>query len=167
MPRLSNNDYVTRCRFIRKIYHDGSGILSVLPYKHQLVTLSYYWSGEDWTVEQMLENRSQLDAKHPSLSARAGKHFGVVQAEVMTRLASEQASSSPTTPSVTDVTPLRARRRRRGEPAVLRTRHISVRGVARRQPDIQKLAIAFLQLAEMQSAREQAEREAQGHDEAA
>lgn len=76
MPRLTNDLYLKRHRWLYKLWFDHDGApFSYLKPNEQWDLHAYYQPYKDLTDEELLEHRKQISKERPSLPARAGKAF--------------------------------------------------------------------------------------------
>jgi hypothetical protein len=155
MPRLTNQDYLARRHLLIRAWKQVSHLYSVLPTNQQWDLHRYYQTLVGATPNQLLANRAELTKADPSFPHRTGKSFSYLCSGFRWAFANahgdelqfRQLISSKVLPSAKTS-------------EVIRTHHqpdrtISVRTMARPEPDIQKLVAVVRELA-IQLGEEQA-----------
>jgi hypothetical protein len=134
MPRVTTQQYIERHNLLRQVWLRDEGRFACLPAKEQWELHAYYVPSKDLTGEQLLEHRALITKEQPSLSNKAGKAFA--------------ALSRGDTRGVIYGSPMT-----RGK---YKGRRISVRAVARPEPDFKNLAQALIDMAREKMEREKA-----------
>lgn len=128
MPRLTNQQHITRHNELFKIWREHPESFRVLTPAEQQCLHAYYATAKRLTKRQLIEDRLHLDQEKPALGSRAGKAYAKLR-----RFA----------PVVFDGVHALQRAADQTEP-----RQLSVSAVMRPQPNIEKLALAIRLLAE-------------------
>lgn len=154
ISRLTDKTYLRQRRSLRQLWLQRAHTFSRVPISDQRVIHDFYLPGGDASDGELLEHRRIVTAEQPSLPNRAGK--------ALRRL---DPALKPSTPSPS------SRRRNRVAVGAL-GRDISVRAVLRPEPDIVRLASAFMSVAtQIEEAEAVAlratQRDAHSEDEAA
>jgi hypothetical protein len=148
VPRLTFNDYLKQRAFLRLAREEFDQLYSLLSPDQQWALHRYYQPLGDDTDDALWEYRAHVTKREPSLPARAGKLYaklhGVYEAGISTA-ASGERRSKPTRPAEARV--------HSGATS------ISVRALARPEPDLKLLARAFLAVA-VEKERRAADRRA-------
>ena len=80
MPRLTNKQYLERCRALRQIWLSGQKFFGVIPYKQQLDVHLFYAPARNWSDEEMIEHRLNVQEFDSSLPQRASRGFTQIEA---------------------------------------------------------------------------------------
>lgn len=136
MPRLTFNDYLHQRAFLKLAWEEFDQLYSLLPIDQQHALHRYYQPLSDHTVDELKRHRAHITKLEPSLPARAGKCYAKLHRVYETGIDEARAQTSP----------VRTKRPRQNR-AALATRRISVRAVARPEPDLTKLALALIEAA--------------------
>jgi hypothetical protein len=79
VPRLTNQNYLHRKEFLRALWETDRDIFRLLSPIQQRLLHGYYRLTEHLSTTTLLAHRRHLDATNPSLGARAGKAYALVQ----------------------------------------------------------------------------------------
>jgi hypothetical protein len=130
VPRLSNKDYLERHVRLKQLWQRHQSAFSVLSYAQQIELHRFFVPGKELTEAQLRAHRTSVTAQEPSLPNRASKLY--------MRLLSQRSTGTLVT----------------AKAAAGGHRQIRVRSIARPEPDIRKLARAFVALAEQLHAEQ-------------
>jgi hypothetical protein len=86
MPRLSNELYFERYRFLRMAWLEFRSLYAVLRLDQQLNIHTFYQPDSDLDKVSLVEHRERVTNQHPSLPAEAGKLFLSPLQDLQTRL---------------------------------------------------------------------------------
>lgn len=125
MPRITKQQYLDRHHLLRKDSLEASVRLGNLTTTQQWALHAYYLPRQDLTDQELLDHRGLVTAQRPSLPNTAGKAFAALQ--------TGRASGIIRDPVII-----------KGK---MRGSRISVRAMARPEPDVEKLAKALLYVA--------------------
>jgi hypothetical protein len=141
MPRLTNHQHLVRRTTLHAMWAECQIAYSAAPLAQQWELHRYYQTIVDATDEELIANRKALEETEQSLSHRAGKTY----AAVVQAASCYKTRAQPPTPAV---------------PGKSKDRVITVRAVARPEPDLKKVAMALIMLAEQQAKDQDDERKA-------
>jgi hypothetical protein len=127
MPRLNNDRYIRRHRWLRQLWLQQLTAFSWLRPNQQWDIHDYYRPSEELTREQLLEDRQEIARKRPGLAQRASKALLILAGR----------APSPKLPV-----------------SKAGKRQIMVRALVRPQIDIERLARAFVSMANQQAREE-------------
>lgn len=145
MPRLSNELYIDRHRFLRKMWLECDELYSILEVNQQWEVHRFCQPSKELSEEELIAHRKAVTKEQPGLPAIAGRHFALLYQSF--RVAFEYAKGDE----------MRFRRAisqmsRQRPPRLPGKRNVWVRSVANPEPDMRKLASALVDLALSQSA---------------
>jgi hypothetical protein len=142
MPRVSNQLYLERHRFLVKAWTDFQRLYSILPIEQQWQVHAYYQPSKELTDQQLLEHREKVTEERPELPAQAGKAF--IRMYRAFRIAFEYADGDQQrfNAALLHLTDSRAK-----TAAPHGKRRISVTALARPEPDLEVLARALVEMA--------------------
>lgn len=129
MPRLTDHDYLRNYEFLRSHRTRGDRVFSLVKVSEQQALFSYYPFHERRARAELLEHRRLISRIYPSLPHQAGralKRLGFLREQ-------------PRTPLVA------VKRRGRGQPKS--SDRFELAFEVRPEPDVQQLALAFIELA--------------------
>lgn len=126
-------------------------IYSLLPVDQQHALHRYYQPLSDHTIEQLKDYRANITKREPSLPARAGKCYAKLRRVYETGI--EAAKGKQREPR------RRSKRSTAPSPAVVGSRSITVRAVARPDPDLKKLALVLIEVGKQVAGNERVPRQ--------
>lgn len=160
MPRLSNDLYLDRHRFLAKAWADFPSLYAVLSTAQQMALHDYYQPSKALSAPELLDHRKLITSQWPALPAQAGRGF--MRMYTVFRHAFEEAAGDETKfrqvihefvrPSAGTVSRHRSGRK---------TSPIKVSVVVRPELDRKKLAQALMALAEQETVEEYRKRVSQ------
>lgn len=125
MPRLTQNDYLRTCHKLCKLWEAHSADFALLSYRDQLYLHDYFQPSKQLTPAQLLDHRTSITEDRPGLPQQAGRALAKLErALAATALIAIPVASAKTTHG--------------------KNRVLSVRAVARPEPDVHKLAEALI-----------------------
>lgn len=133
MPRLTFKDYLEHRAFLKLAWEEFDQLYSLLPVDQQWQLHDYYQPLHSYTEDELREHRAHITKTNPSRPAQAGRHYAKLHRVYETALRMAQQDH-------------RAERRAR-TPAAPGSRRVTVRAVARPEPDLHKLSLALIALA--------------------
>lgn len=132
MPRLTDQSYLRIHDQLRRFWlHDYLGYAELTP-SEQRVLHDYFRPSDGLTNAELLQHRTDVTARRPSLPAQAGKAYANLIAEVAHLAATRQQLHRR---------PLDRSRRTRRE------QHVVAKSVIRSVPDVRRLARALMLMA--------------------
>lgn len=75
MPRLTNDLYYQRHRFLKKAWQDFDSLYAILTVSDQWLVHAYYVPSKNLTPEELLVHREGISKEQPSLPQAASKPF--------------------------------------------------------------------------------------------
>ncbi len=148
MPRLTFNEYLIQRVFLKLAWEEFDQLYSLLPTNQQWDLHRYYQPLSDHTTDELKGYRAYITRLEPSLPARAGRlhaQLHRVYEQAIEALEQPRAGRRPTSSKAPRTRALAGRPR------------ITVRAIARPEPDLHKFSQALIALAE-QMAREEKSR---------
>lgn len=140
MPRLTNKDYLVQREFLVDAWNHFRSVFAHISYNEQMELHAYFVPYKELSDSEAIKYRQQITHDQPSLPQRAGKIYARFFKEVKAHQA--RLPQAPTTAT--------AKPRSR-----VTKQNIRVRGIARPEPDLHKLALALLDVAKEMQAEEQ------------
>ena len=139
MPRLTNTQFINRHKDLYSIWHDGpKELFAILSTNDQWKVHRYYQSSKDLTDQQLIEHRVSITKTEPSLPHQASRGYSRMhQAEVTARKMSTNQQSFHR--AIRQQIPGHVH-----EISNDRFRNIRVIGIARPEPDLERLARALI-----------------------
>lgn len=134
MPRTTDNQYIFAHTWLRELWLNDRGTFAQLSYADQRYLHAYFQPDKDWTASELIAFRRQVTWEHVGLPQSAGRAVSKLQRAV--------SGEEVHTPAMLMI-----------EGRHRRAHAITVRGVARPEPDLQRLARALLQYAKDQQER--------------
>ena len=134
MPRVTFQQYLDQRAFLRVAWEEFDQLYSLLPAPQQCQPLSNH------TDDELRAYRAHVSEHEPSLPAQAGRLYAKVHRVYDTAI--EKAKAHQQHPE-----PARARAATGRTRVGSGTRQITVRAVARPEPDLKKLSLALLEVA--------------------
>ncbi len=78
MPRLSNQLYYDRHRFLKQAWHEFRELYTLLPVDKQWAVHDYYQPTKDLNQSELLHHRQVITKQRPVLAAKANKSYTVM-----------------------------------------------------------------------------------------
>lgn len=164
MPRLTNQEYLKRHRFLKALWNHSNRFYSMLDPNQQMNLHGYYIQYKDLSEEELLEHRRAKDASsvEPGLPQVAGKSFATIYSNVLHSMQSFDLSFNPADiDSMTKLIPkLEALIYKRvpNTPSPRgRSKGVRVSFLMKPEPDIEKLARALIMIAEKMTGEQREE----------
>jgi hypothetical protein len=138
MPRVIFNEYLEQRAFLRLAWEHFDQLYSLLDTHQQWDLHAYYQPLLDYDDEWLKTHRAHISKKRPELPAKAGKHYAKLHRVYETSIQAAKATlyKHP-----------RSRARQRQSLATAGPRRITVRAVARPEPDLHLLSQTLISLA--------------------
>jgi hypothetical protein len=140
VPRLTNADYLIQREFLIDAWNHFRGVFSYFSYNEQMELHAYFAPYKELSANEATTHRKQVTHDHPSLPQRAGKIYARFYEQVKVHQA--RLTQAPTA----------AAAKPQGR---ITKQNIRVRGIARPESDLHKLALALLETARQMQAEEQ------------
>ena len=140
MPRVTFQQYLDQRAFLRVAWEEFDQLYSLLPAPQQWQLHRSYKPLANHTEEELSAYRAHVSEHEPSLPAQAGRLYAKVHRVYDTAI--EKAKAHQQHPE-----PARARAATGRTRVGSGTRQITVRAVARPEPDLKKLSLALLEVA--------------------
>ena len=139
MPRFSNQDYLARCHWLRRMWIEPPQILlATVTVLEQWDLHTYFQPSKALTDEQRLEHRRAVITQEPLLPARAGKCF--TKLAKLSESAIKQSGGDPARAVAFICAAVPAQLDKKGH-------KIRIFPVARPEPDLPELSRVLLELA--------------------
>lgn len=149
MPRVTFKQYLDQRAFLRLAWEEFDQLYSLLPAQQQWQLHRYYQPLSSHTDDELRAYRAHVRQVEPSLPAQAGRLYAKLHRVYDTGIDAAKAQQRPRGRNATK-SPPRPTRVHAG------TRQITVRAVARPEPDLKKFSEALIALAEQMGQEESA-----------
>jgi hypothetical protein len=147
MPRLSNELYIDRHRFLRKMWLECDELYSILEVNQQWEVHRFYQPSKELSEEELIAHRKAITKEQPGLPAVAGRHFALLYQSFRVAYAYADGDEMRFRSAISQMS-------RQRPPHQTGKRQVWVRAVANPEPDLAKLASALIDLALYQAAEE-------------
>jgi hypothetical protein len=148
VPRLTNDKYYDRHRFLCLAWKEFPALYTILPPTAQWDIHRFYKPTADITKEELLAYRKQVSKDYPSLPNRAGQYFSRMYVLFRVAFESGQGDIRKFHGAIREAQP-----GRNHTPALPKTRRIHVASIVNPEIDLHRLARALIDLESQQAAK--------------
>jgi hypothetical protein len=144
MPRVTFNQYLDQRAFLRLTWEEFDQLYSLLPTHQQWQLHRYYQPLSKHTDEQLKQYRAHVSQVEPAVPAQAGRLYAKLNRVYETAIKEARARQQHSRPE-------RSRPSGRKTRAAAGSTRITVRAIARPEPDLKKLSLALLEVAKQRA----------------